>query len=114
LTKSVERPVLKMDPALARELPVMAVTIKNKRAVGLPDAIRRNSGPPNPPAAREASDLVMQIIEGAKKYPMSTGELATENARLMAYGAKQAKKAGIKERDIPRVIHDSRPQRQPA
>jgi hypothetical protein len=39
---------------------------------------------------------------------MTARELATKNARLMAYGAKQAKKAGIKEPDVPRVIHDSR------
>jgi len=50
----------------------------------------------------------MQIIEEAKTNPMTARELAAENARLMAYGARQAKKAGIKERDVPRVIHESR------
>jgi hypothetical protein len=50
----------------------------------------------------------MQITEEAEKNPMTAKELAAENSRLMAYGARQAKKVGIKERDVPRVIHDSR------
>jgi len=56
-------------------------------------------------------DTVMRLIKEAKKNPMSRAELRAENARLMAYGARQAKKAGIKERDIVRVIHESRSRR---
>jgi hypothetical protein len=79
----------------------MAVTAKNKPSIVLPDAVRRK-------ANRHAPDLVMQIIEDAENNPMTARELAAENSRLMAYGARRAKKAGIKERDVPRVIHDSR------
>jgi hypothetical protein len=86
----------------------MAVTVKNKRPIVVPDTVRRKAGRPPPPAGNDGSDLVMQIIEEAKRNPMTAKELAAENARLMAYGARQAKKAGIKERDVPRVIHDSR------
>ena len=43
----------------------------------------------------------MQITEEAEKNPMTAKELAAENSRLMAYGARQAKKVGIKERDCP-------------
>jgi hypothetical protein len=81
----------------------MAVTVKSKRPMVVPDTIRRKA-----PAGHQSSDLVMQVIEEAKKNPMTAFELATENARLMAYGARQAKKAGIRECDVPRVIHDSR------
>jgi hypothetical protein len=65
------------------------------------------------PARSEGDDLrtVIRIIEEARKNPMSPEELRAENARLMAYGARQAKKAGIKERDIPDVIHASRASR---
>jgi hypothetical protein len=49
----------------------------------------------------------MRIIEEAKANPMTARELAAENSRLMANGALQAL-VGIKERDIPRVIHDFR------
>jgi hypothetical protein len=86
----------------------MAVTVKNKRPIVVPDAARRRAGLPKPRADHNLSELVMRIIEEAKKNPMTARELAAENSRLMAYGARQAKKAGIKERDVPRVIHDSR------
>jgi hypothetical protein len=66
----------------------------------------KNTGLPKVPAG--SSDLVMQIIEEVKKNPMTARELALENARLMAYGARQANKAGIKERGVPCVIHESR------
>jgi bifunctional DNA-binding transcriptional regulator/antitoxin component of YhaV-PrlF toxin-antitoxin module len=85
----------------------MAVTVKNKRPIVVPDAVRRKAGL----RTRSASDFVMQIIEEAKKNPMTAKELAAEKSRLMAYGARQAQRAGIKERDIPRVIHDSRSRR---
>ena len=66
-----------------------------------------------PLAAEEKYSLktVKEIIEGAKKHPMSPAGLRAENERLMKYGERQAKKVGIKERDIPRVIHESRSRR---
>ncbi len=108
----------------------MTVTLKNKKPLVVPDAVRRKAGlrigdriefkvsgriiniVPKPPAIEEyPSKTVTQIIKEAKQYPMSSAELRAENARLLAYGARQAKKSGIKERDIPRVIHDSRSRR---
>jgi len=56
-------------------------------------------------------DLVTRLIAEAKDHPMAETDLRRENARLMAYGARQAKKAGIQERDIPRTIHASRSRR---
>jgi len=85
----------------------MAVTVKNKSPIVVPDGVRRKASVPKPPGC-SGSDLVMQIVEDAKTNPMTARELATENARLMAYGARQAKKAGIKERDVVRVIRESR------
>ncbi len=106
----------------------MTVTLKNKKPVVVPDAGRRKAGlrtgdriefkvsgrviniVPKPLAADEkyCPKTVTEIIEDAKKHPMSPAELRAENERLMKYGARQAKKAGIKERDIPRVIHEAR------
>ena len=54
---------------------------------------------------------VMRIIKQEREHPMSTRELAALDRELKAYGAKQAKKAGIKEREIPRIIHESRARR---
>lgn len=56
-------------------------------------------------------ETVMRIIKNAKKNPMSRRELIALDAELAAYGAKQAKKVGIKERDIVQVIHESRARR---
>jgi bifunctional DNA-binding transcriptional regulator/antitoxin component of YhaV-PrlF toxin-antitoxin module len=63
---------------------------------------------PKPPAGRSTPDVVMQIVEEVKKNPMPAKELAAAHSMLLAYGERQAKKAGINERDIVRVIHDSR------
>lgn len=108
----------------------MTVTLKNKKPIVVPDAVRRKAGlrtgdqiefkvsgrvinivPKSQSGDEFTSERVMKIIEEAKKNPMSRRELAVANARLMAYGARQAKKAGIKEGDIPRVIHESRSRR---
>jgi len=82
----------------------MAANVKNKRPVVAPDPVRRKAGGPPARASNDGSDLVMQIIEEVKRNPMTAKELAAENSRLMAYGARQLKKAGINERDIPRVM----------
>jgi hypothetical protein len=50
----------------------------------------------------------MRIIKEARENPMSPRQLAALDADLKAYGAKNAKKLGIKERDIPRLIHEFR------
>jgi bifunctional DNA-binding transcriptional regulator/antitoxin component of YhaV-PrlF toxin-antitoxin module len=56
-------------------------------------------------------DTVMRIVKEQIERPMSPRQLKALDAELKAYGAKQAKKAGIKERDIPRIIHESRARR---
>lgn len=54
---------------------------------------------------------IMRIIDDAKRHPMSQAEAEALDAELRAFGAKQAKKLGIKERDIVRIIHESRARR---
>ena len=58
---------------------------------------------------------VTQLIADAKREqkerPMSTSQLLAETDRLARYGARQAKKLGIKERDIVGIIHKSRARR---
>ena len=108
----------------------MTVTLKHKKPIIVPDAIRRQAGlrsgdeiefkvarggvikiVPKVPPPDYTPELVRQIMEEARKNPMSRRELAAEDARLMAYGAGQAKKLRIKESDIPRLIHESRSRR---
>jgi hypothetical protein len=62
---------------------------------------------------REEGDAwVMNIIKEAqeeqKKNPMTREEIRKESDRLARYGEQQAKRLGIKERDIPRIIDEYR------
>jgi bifunctional DNA-binding transcriptional regulator/antitoxin component of YhaV-PrlF toxin-antitoxin module len=54
---------------------------------------------------------VMGIVKEQREKPMSPRQLAAFDAELRTYGEKQAKKIGVKERDIPRIIHESRARR---
>jgi hypothetical protein len=53
-------------------------------------------------------DTVMRIIKDAKKRPMSLRQAQAVDREPKAYGAKQAKNLGMKECDIPRIIHEFR------
>jgi hypothetical protein len=52
-----------------------------------------------------SDERITKIIEDAKRNPMTPDEDEAEFRSLAEYGAKQAKKLGIKERDIPEIIH---------
>jgi bifunctional DNA-binding transcriptional regulator/antitoxin component of YhaV-PrlF toxin-antitoxin module len=85
----------------------------------VPEAVRREAGlQPGEQIefkTRDAHDYplktVTRIIKSAKRHPMSREQGEALDAELMAYGAQRAKKAGVKERDIPRTIHESRARR---
>lgn len=61
---------------------------------------------------RDEERWVMQVIregqEEQRTNPMSVEEILAESKRLSRYGAGQAKKLGIKQKDIDRIIHESR------
>ena len=65
---------------------------------------------------RDEDRWIMGIIEEAKteqeRNPMSTEDLLEESERLSRYGARQAKKLGIKPQDIDRIVHDYRARKQ--
>lgn len=107
----------------------MTVTIDNKPIL-VPDAVRRKAGlrrgdriefkvsgrsitiVPAEPAEDDWSDeRITKLAKAAKQNPMSPRELAAEMASLARYGARQAKKLGVRERDIVRIIHESRRRR---
>jgi bifunctional DNA-binding transcriptional regulator/antitoxin component of YhaV-PrlF toxin-antitoxin module len=56
-------------------------------------------------------ETVMFIVKEQMEKPMSPRRLAVLDAELRAYATKQAKKVGIKERDVTRIIHESRARR---
>ncbi len=61
---------------------------------------------------RDEERWINQIIEEAKaeqtKTPKSTKELIEEDERLLRYGERQAKKLGIRARDVNRIVHEHR------
>jgi len=61
---------------------------------------------------QEEDDWVMKLIHEAqeeqKTKPLSPDELVAEFKELGRYGAQQAKKLGIKPKDINRIIYESR------
>jgi hypothetical protein len=58
----------------------------------------------------------MGIIEEARaeqeKNPISIEDMLKESDRLSRYGARQARKLGIKPKDIDRIVHDYRVRKQ--
>jgi len=65
---------------------------------------------------RDDSRWIAGIIEEAKTEqktrPISTEEMLEESERLSRSGARQAKKLGIKSKDIDRIVHDHRARQQ--
>lgn len=105
----------------------MTVGVKNKPPVVVPPSALKRAGfkrgqelefkasggvitivPKTPSGEDYPLETVTRIVREAKENPMSRRQLAALDAEIAAYGARQAKKAGIKERDIPRLIHESR------
>lgn len=56
-------------------------------------------------------ETVMGIVKEQTERPMSPRQLAAIDTELKAYGAKQAKKVGVKERDVTRIVHEFRARR---
>ena len=54
---------------------------------------------------------IARTIGEAKRNPLAPEEILAEDKRLAAYGVRQAKKVGFKERDAVRMIHESRARR---
>lgn len=54
---------------------------------------------------------VMNIIEDAKKHPMTPAQLASESKYLNAYGSRRARGQNLTDQDIVRIIHESRAER---
>ncbi len=98
----------------------MTVAVKNKPPVVVPPSALKRAGfkrgqdlefkasggvitivPRSPSGEDYPLETVTRIVKEAKENPMSRRQLAALDAEIAAYGAKQAKKVGIKERDIP-------------
>jgi len=65
---------------------------------------------------RDEARWIMGIIKEARaeqeKNPACVEDLLKESDRLSRYGARQAKKLGIKPKDVDRIVHDYRARKQ--
>jgi metal-responsive CopG/Arc/MetJ family transcriptional regulator len=61
---------------------------------------------------RDEERWILNLIAETKaeqaKNPMSVEDMLKESDRLARYGARQAKKLGIKPKDVNRLIHEHR------
>src|SRR6266852_4767021 len=57
---------------------------------------------------RWVENLIAEAQAEQAANPMSVEEMLKENDRLTRYGERQAKKLGIKPKDINRIIHEYR------
>ena len=55
--------------------------------------------------------LIRETKEEQEKNPMTEEEMLRESEDLAHYGVQQAKKPGIKPKDINRIIYESRKRR---
>src|SRR5438105_363825 len=64
---------------------------------------------------RDDARWIMNLIEEAKsqqdRNPMSADEMLAEDDRLARFGAAQARKLGLKPKDVNRIIHEHRQSR---
>ena len=97
--------------------------------IGVPDAVRRKAGlrpgervefrasrrvikiVPVEPEKDYSTSEVVKILTDAQKRPIDPKKGKTADKRLMEYGAAQVRKLGLKEADIPRIVHESRARR---
>lgn len=84
----------------------------------VPEAVRRKAGlrageqvPKETARDDYPMETVMRIIKEAKRRPLSPKEGKVLDAELIAYGSERAKEVGVKERDVTRIIHESRARR---
>jgi hypothetical protein len=62
---------------------------------------------------RWVENLIAEAKAEEAANPMSVEEMLKENDRLTRYGERQAKKLGIKPKDINRIVHEYRRSRRP-
>jgi bifunctional DNA-binding transcriptional regulator/antitoxin component of YhaV-PrlF toxin-antitoxin module len=123
-----EYPYTENEPRPRTVLRVMTKTLTTPIVV--PEAVRRKAGlrrgeqvefrvsgraitivPKETSRSDYPMETVMRIVKEQSEKPMSRRRLATLDGELRAYGTKQAKKVGVKERDVTRIIHESRARR---
>jgi hypothetical protein len=105
-----------VPPAVAREVETLAKRERRTKSELFREMVRVYG---RYRAQRELDDQrwVENLITEAKAEqaanPMTVAEMLEESERIARYGERQAKKLGIKPKDINRIIHEHRRERKP-
>jgi predicted transcriptional regulator len=112
---------LSVPPALARRMEKLARGEHRTPAALLREMLRLyerlrkpQEDKPEPYDEAWAMKLMREVEAEERRSPMTPEELEREAKELRRYGAAQAKKLGIKAKDIDRLIHEHRAQRRHA
>ena len=97
-----------VPPAVVREVATMAREERRTRSELFREMVRLYHRY-RQQRDRDEDLWIMNLIEETKagqvNSPMNVDEMLVESGRLAGYGKKQAKKLGIKPKDVNRLIH---------
>ena len=105
VTKSVS---ITMPVAMVKDAERLAKRENRTMSELVREALRHYATSRRTPTGRGDLRWIARTIDEAKRNPLAPEEITAEDKRLAAYGARQAKKVGFKERDTVRLIHESR------
>ena len=100
-----------VPPAMVREVETLAKQERRTKSELFREMVRvyrRYTEQRNRDDERWISNLIEQAKAEQATNPMSVGDMLKESDRLARYGEKQAKKLGLKPKDIDRIIHEHR------
>jgi len=107
-----------VPPALARRVEKLARQERRTPTALLREMLRlyeryrkKQEEEPEPYDEAWAMKLIREVEAEDRRSPATPEELEREAKELRRYGAAQAKKLGIKAKDIDRLIHEHRAQR---
>ena len=100
-----------VPPAVVREVETLAKQERRTKSELFREMVRvyrRYTEQRNRDDERWISNLIEQAKAEQATNPMSVDDMLKESDRLARYGEKQAKKLGLKPKDIDRIIHEHR------
>src|SRR5258708_32910865 len=100
-----------VPPAVAREIEILAKQERRTKSDLFREMVRvyeRYRAQRELDEKRWVEKLIVEVTAEQAKHPMSVEEMHKESDRIARYGERQAKKLGIKPKDVNRLAHEYR------
>ena len=100
-----------VPPAVAKEIETLAKQERRTKSELFREMVRvyeRYRTQRDSDEQRWIENLIAEAKAEQSKHPMSIEEMLKESDRIARYGERQAKKLGIKPKDISRLVHEYR------